>query len=262
MTAQEKLKKRTDQNFHICVGLDTDINKLPHHLKDNKNPVLEFNKIIIDSTYKTAAAYKINYAFYEKDGLAGIKNLEKTLKYIPDDILTIADAKRGDIGNTSKMYAGSVFENLNFDAVTVNPYMGIDSVQPFLEFNDKLVYILALTSNKSADDFEKLELTDGTFVFQKVIEKVNEWGPNKGTYTINNDSLNERFNYSENKDKNTFRIITLGASYTYGLYVDTKNNWTEILEDILTLKIPSFSLLIIFPHSSSILILFPHILHI
>ncbi|MFC2133310.1 orotidine-5'-phosphate decarboxylase [Bacteroidota bacterium] len=202
MTAKDKLKRKTDQNFHICVGLDTDINKIPPYLKKSENPVLEFNRIIIDSTKDAAAAYKINYAFYEKEGLAGIRNLEETLEYIPDDILTIADAKRGDIGNTSKMYAAAVFEHLAFDAITVNPYMGIDSVLPFIEFKEKLVFILALTSNKSAEDFEKLSLSNGMYLFQKVISKVNEWNQNGNCGIVfgatNSDELKANISLFEN----------------------------------------------------------------
>lgn len=195
MTAQEKLQSKTDQNLHICVGLDTDINKIPSYLKQNTNPVLEFNKVIIDSTYKSAAAYKINFAFYEREGLAGLENLQRTLEYIPKDVMVIADAKRGDIGNTAKMYAASVFEHFNFDSVTVNPYMGLDSVEPFLEYSDKIIYVLALTSNKSAVDFEKLKLTDGEYVFQEVISKVNEWNTKKNCGIVfgatNSDELKE-----------------------------------------------------------------------
>lgn len=175
MTSQEKLNNRTSKGLHICVGLDTDINKIPGYLKKYDNPVYEFNKIIIENTHQTAAAYKINFAFYERDGLEGLKNLEQTVKLIPEDVLTIGDAKRGDIGNTSQMYAKSLFEHFNLDASTLNPYMGIDSVSPFLEYGNKINFILALTSNKSAFDFEKLKIEDGDYLYQKVIKKVHEW---------------------------------------------------------------------------------------
>ena len=131
MTSQEKLNKKTSNGQHICVGLDTDINKIPEHLKKFQNPVLEFNKIIIENTAKDVAAFKINFAFYERNGLEGLRNLEKTIELIPDDVLIIGDAKRGDIGNTSQMYAESMFKHFNMDASTLNPYMGIDSVGPF-----------------------------------------------------------------------------------------------------------------------------------
>src|SRR4030042_32731 len=175
MTALEKLRTKTSNYLHICVGLDTDIKKIPPHLLKKKNPVFEFNKIIIDNTYKATSAYKINFAFYEKDGLEGIENLQRTLEYIPKDVNTIADAKRGDIGNTSQMYASSIFDHFGFDAVTVNPYMGYDSVQPFLGYKDKLIFILTLTSNESASDFEKIKCKEGDYIYQKVIQKAKQW---------------------------------------------------------------------------------------
>ena len=179
MTAQQKLQQRINQNLHICVGLDTDFKKIPDHLKNVSNPIVEFNKMIIENTYKEAAAYKINFAFYEKDGIKGIENLYKTLELIPDDVLTIADAKRGDIGNTSQMYAESIYDHFNFDSITLHPYMGFDSLSPFLDYKDKINFILALTSNKGSEDFEKLKLSDGKFLFQKVIEKVIDWNKNQ-----------------------------------------------------------------------------------
>ncbi len=175
MNAQQKIKNKTKKNLHICVGLDTDINKIPGFLLSMENPVLEFNKIIIENTKDIAAAYKINFAFYEKDGAEGFRNIEKTMELIPQDVLTIADAKRGDIGNTAKMYAESVFNYFNFDAVTVNPYMGYDSVEPFLEFTGKITFVLGLTSNKSADNFEMKKLDSGKFLYQEVLGKISEW---------------------------------------------------------------------------------------
>lgn len=175
MTALEKLKTRLDKNFHICVGLDTDINKIPKHLLTEKEPVLEFNRLIIESTAEYAASYKINFAFYERFGARGFDSLAQTLELIPKDVLVIADAKRGDIGNTSEMYAKAVFEELGFDSITLHPYMGLDSLQPFLNYTDKINFILALTSNKGASDFEKQKLQNGKYVFQEVIEKANEW---------------------------------------------------------------------------------------
>ncbi|MEE9431424.1 MAG: orotidine-5'-phosphate decarboxylase [Melioribacteraceae bacterium] len=181
MTSQEKLKKTIEKSFHICVGLDTDIVKIPKHLSVLDEPTLEFNKIIIDSTIEYANSYKINFAFYEKDGLQGIEVLEKTIKYIKiidEKILIIADAKRGDIGNTSKKYAESVYDYFNCDAITLHPYMGSDSIEPFLGYKDKINFILGLTSNPSAFDFEKQKLKNGRFLYQEVIEKTNEWNTN------------------------------------------------------------------------------------
>jgi orotidine-5'-phosphate decarboxylase len=179
MTAIEKLRSKLDKNLHICVGLDTDVKKIPQHLLSEIDPVLTFNKVIIESTSEYAACFKINFAFYESLGARGFEALAKTMELIPKEIFVIADAKRGDIGNTSEMYAKAVFDELGFDSVTLHPYMGFDSLQPFLEYKEKLNFILALTSNKGAVDFEKLKLNDGRFLFQTVIEKANQWNINK-----------------------------------------------------------------------------------
>lgn len=175
MTAQEKISGKNNEGKFICVGLDSDINKIPEHLKASSTPVLDFNRAIIESTAPYAAAYKLNFAFYEKDGAEGFDTLKATIDSIPDDILIIADAKRGDIGNTSQMYANAVYDHMNCDSVTIHPYMGTDSVSPFLERADKINFILALTSNQGASDFEKQKLQDGTFLFQHIIAKVKEW---------------------------------------------------------------------------------------
>jgi orotidine-5'-phosphate decarboxylase len=179
MTSQQKIINKNNEGKFICVGLDTDINKIPIHLKNEPDGVFKFNKTIIESTKDFAAAYKINFAFYERSGADGINELERTVELIPSDILSIADAKRGDIGNTSEMYAKSIYEHFCFDAVTLHPYMGKDSLQPFLDFTDKLNYVLVLTSNPGANDFEKLELKEGKFLYQKVLKYVNSWNVNK-----------------------------------------------------------------------------------
>jgi orotidine-5'-phosphate decarboxylase len=166
----------------LCVGLDSEIEKIPSFLLKEKDPVFEFNKRIIDATHKYTVAYKPNVAFYECYGPRGWKTLEATVKYIRKnypDILTIADAKRGDIGNTSKMYAKAFLENMPFDAVTVAPYMGEDSVTPFLTYNEKWVVLLALTSNRGADDFQ-YHSDDGIKLFERVLTVSRKWG------TINN----------------------------------------------------------------------------
>ena len=175
MNALEKLIRKNNEGKFICIGLDTDLNKLPAGVRDKPNPVFEFNKAIIEKCSDKAAAYKLNFAFYERDGLNGLKALEDTIALIPDDILIIADAKRGDIGNTSEMYAEAILEKMKFDSITVNPYMGTDSIAPFIKNPDKLTFILALTSNAGAMDFEKQKLENGLCLYQKVIEKVNEW---------------------------------------------------------------------------------------
>jgi orotidine-5'-phosphate decarboxylase len=164
-------------NSLLCIGLDTDINKLPDCVKSFPNPILEFNSRIIEKTKDLVSAYKINIAFYESKGKTGWDTLEKTLELIPKDILTIADAKRGDIGNTSELYARTFFENMSFDSITVNPYLGYDSIQPFLNYKNKGVFVLALTSNKGSQDFQYLNI-DGIPLYEKVVEKVNEWNAN------------------------------------------------------------------------------------
>lgn len=178
MKALEKLLHQNRSGKFICIGLDTDKNKIPSYLLKEMNPILSFNRQIIEATFEDAAAYKLNFAFYEKSGSAGMDTLMKTIEMIPQDIMIIGDAKRGDIGNTSAMYAESVFNLFSCDSVTINPYMGEDSVKPFLDFSDKLIFILALTSNPGAEDFEKLKLSDGTYLFQEVIRKIHAW--NKG----------------------------------------------------------------------------------
>jgi orotidine-5'-phosphate decarboxylase len=172
------VKKRS----FLCVGLDTDAEKIPQFLLKEKDPVFEFNKLIIDATCKFAVAYKPNIAFYECYGARGWASLEATVSYIKEnhpEIFVIADAKRGDIGNTSKMYAKAFLENMAFDAITVAPYMGEDSVSPFLSYNDKWVVILALTSNKGADDFQ-YHNEDGIKLFERVLTVSQKWG------TLNN----------------------------------------------------------------------------
>ncbi|AFM03714.1 orotidine-5'-phosphate decarboxylase [Bernardetia litoralis DSM 6794] len=161
---------------YLCIGLDSDITKIPAHLLNAQDPIFEFNKQIIDATEKYAVSYKINTAFYEALGTKGWESLQKTIDYLPKDIFIIADAKRGDIGNTSSQYAKAFFENLNCDAVTVAPYMGEDSVKPFLEIKDKWTILLALTSNSGAQDFEMLELKNGKKVYEEVLEKSQNWG--------------------------------------------------------------------------------------
>lgn len=179
MTSQNKILKKNEDGKFICVGLDTDINKIPTFLKNDQDGVFKFNQSIIEATKDYAAAFKINFAFYERAGSDGINELERTIELIPQNILSIADAKRGDIGNTSELYAKSIFEHFNFDAVTLHPYMGKDSLQPFLNYKDKMNYVLVLTSNPGANDFEKLELLEGRLLYQKVLENVNAWNNNK-----------------------------------------------------------------------------------
>lgn len=168
----------TKKSF-LCVGLDTDLKKIPAHLLGCDDPIFAFNKAIIDATAPYCVAYKPNLAFYEAAGLKGLAAFEKTVKYLNDHYphhFIIADAKRGDIGNTSKMYARTFFEEYNLDALTVAPYMGEDSVKPFLEYEGKWVILLALTSNKGSHDFQLTEDNAGTRLFEKVLTKSQEWG--------------------------------------------------------------------------------------
>lgn len=172
----ETIKKK--KSF-LCVGLDTDIEKIPPHLRETADPAFEFNRQIIDATHDLAIAYKPNLAFYESLGTEGWVSLTKTMSYIRDTypgLFLIADAKRGDIGNTSKMYAKAFLEKLDFDAITVAPYMGEDSVTPFLSVKNKWVILLALTSNKGAFDFQFTEDKNRERLFEKVLKKSQEWG--------------------------------------------------------------------------------------
>lgn len=175
MTVQGLTQQIRQQQSYLCVGLDSDITKIPQHLLSTPDPVFAFNKQIIDATLEFCVSYKINTAFYESRGLKGWESLEKTIRYIPETHFTIADAKRGDIGNTSSQYAKAFFEELNFDAVTVAPYMGSDSVKPFLEYKDKCTIVLGLTSNSGAKDFELLPAGDER-LYEKVMRTVSQWG--------------------------------------------------------------------------------------
>lgn len=181
MTRQELIQNIKTKRSFLCVGLDTDLKKVPAHLLNEEDPIFAFNKAIIDATAAYCVAYKPNLAFYEAFGVKGLMAFEKTVKYIQEnypDQFIIADAKRGDIGNTSAMYARTFFEEYNLDSVTVAPYMGEDSVTPFLGYDGKWVILLALTSNKGSHDFQLTESTDGEKLFQKVLRKSQEWAGN------------------------------------------------------------------------------------
>lgn len=191
MTRQQLVEQIFKKRSYLCVGLDTDITKIPKYLLSTDDPVFEFNKQIINATKDLCVSYKINTAFYEALGVKGWESLEKTTNYIPDEHFKIADAKRGDIGNTSSQYAKAFFETLNFDAITVPPYMGEDSVKPFLEYDSKWAIVLGLTSNAGAKDFElqkfvtrtdvfddDIHITreDTKFLYEMVLETVSKWG--------------------------------------------------------------------------------------
>lgn len=175
MTRQQLTEQIFTKGTYLCVGLDTDISKIPKHLAGNADALFQFNKSIIDATLDHCVAYKINTAFYEALGMKGWEAMEKTVRYIPDTHFKIADAKRGDIGNTSAQYAKAFFETLPFDAITVAPYMGSDSVQPFLAYKNKWTIVLGLTSNAGAQDFELQQCGDA-LLYQKVLQTVSSWG--------------------------------------------------------------------------------------
>lgn len=176
MTRNELWTQIQQKNSYLCIGLDADMSRIPRHLLKYEDPVFEFNKQIIEATKDLCVAYKPNLAFYEAQGASGWRSLQKTMDVIPEEHFTIADAKRGDIGNTSRLYARAFFETLNFNAVTVAPYMGADSVKPFLEFENKWVILLALTSNKGSYDFQFSPQEQGQPLYKKVMQKAQEWG--------------------------------------------------------------------------------------
>ncbi len=177
MTTQQLIQQIQQKKSFLCIGLDVDLEKIPQHLLTKEDPIFEFNKTIIDATHDLCVAYKPNIAFFEAYGVKGWISLKKTIQYINENypqIFTIADAKRGDIGNTSTMYAKAFFQDLEFDSITVAPYMGKDSVEPFLSFENKHTIMLALTSNEGAFDFQTLT-TNGKELYQQVIETSKTW---------------------------------------------------------------------------------------
>jgi orotidine-5'-phosphate decarboxylase len=179
MTFTQKLREiQLKQNSLLCIGLDVDLEKIPEHLKSSSNPVLEFNRQIIEATHDLACAYKPNLAFYEAMGERGLTALRETLKLIPKSVLTIGDGKRGDIGNTAERYAKSLFDDFGFDSVTVNPYMGFDSVEPFLKNLAKGVFLLTLTSNAGSKDFQRLKI-NGKTMYEKVVRTAKKWNTNQ-----------------------------------------------------------------------------------
>lgn len=184
MNRQQLVEQIFQKQTYLCVGLDTDLAKIPRHLQTHPDAIFEFNKAIIDATLPHCVSYKINTAFYEAMGIKGWEAMERTVNYIPSTHFKIADAKRGDIGNTSAQYAKAFFETMNFDAITVAPYMGEDSVRPFLEYDGKWAIVLGLTSNKGASDFELKQLLSDNgeqhlraeYLYEKVLRTVSKWG--------------------------------------------------------------------------------------
>lgn len=176
MDKKQLISNIKEKQSYLCVGLDTDINRIPTHLHREADPIFEFNKQIIDATIEYCVAYKPNLAFYEAEGSRGWESLQKTIEYLPKEVFTIADAKRGDIGITSSLYARAFFDKLNFDSITVAPYMGSDSVRPFLEYPGKWVILLAHTSNPGSHDFQLFEDRNGKNLYQEVLDNATKWG--------------------------------------------------------------------------------------
>lgn len=210
MTKEELFERIKAKKSFLCVGLDVDIDKLPAVVRDEEDPIYAFNKAIVDATAKYCVAYKPNTAFYEAQGIKGMIALEKTIEYIrnryPDQFI-ILDAKRGDIGNTSMMYAASAFDHLKVNAVTVAPYMGEDSVKPFLTYKNKWVILLALTSNKGSHDFQLLEDKDGERLFEKVLKKSQEWGTDEQLMYVVGATQGEMFKEIRKYAPNHFLLV-------------------------------------------------------
>ena len=197
MTKQELIENIKRKKSFLCVGLDTDITKIPEHLLGDEDPIYSFNKAIIEATADLCVAYKPNIAFYESYGVRGWESLRKTCEILPKDCFSIADAKRGDIGNTSKMYAQAFFNpvssGLSFDSITIAPYMGEDSITPFLEFEGKWAIVLALTSNQGSLDFQNFKNLEGKQLFEEVIDKVNTWGSSENIMYVVGATRGEAF---------------------------------------------------------------------
>lgn len=210
MTKEQLIKQIFSKKSFLCVGLDSDMNKLPKFLLDTEEPVFNFNKEIIDATAEYCVAYKPNLAFYECRGVQGLMDFEKTVRYIRDnypDHFIIADAKRGDIGNTAEMYAKTFFDTYNVDAVTVAPYMGEDSVTPFLKYKEKWVIVLALTSNKGSQDFQTMKDVNGLQLFEKVIDRTNEWGGDEQVMYVVGATRGEAFADIRKHAPNNFLLV-------------------------------------------------------
>jgi orotidine-5'-phosphate decarboxylase len=226
MTRQELIEQIFSKKTYLCVGLDTDLQKLPKHLQDKEEGMFEFNKAIIDATKDFCVAYKINTAFYEAHGIKGWEAMEKTVNYIPSTHFKIADAKRGDIGNTSAQYAKAFFETLNFDAITVAPYMGEDSIKPFLAYKNKWTIVLGLTSNAGAKDFELQKLTRKTtagiesaelaldvathqteYLYERVLRKASGWGTEENLMFVIGATNPDEFINIRNLTPNHFYLV-------------------------------------------------------
>lgn len=230
MKSIEKIILKNKSGKFVCVGLDSDLKKIPKFLQNDNDAVFKFNSAIINATKDYAAAYKINFAFYEQNGSKGFSELERTIELIPANALSIADAKRGDIGNTSEMYAHSVYDHFGFDAVTLNPYMGKDSLEPFLDYHDKLNFILVLTSNPGANDFEKLMLNDGKYLYQEVLGKINEWNINHNCGIVFGATKIEELKFNIN-DFGNLSVLLPGVGAQGGSMSDVKKVFSSSKRD-------------------------------
>ncbi len=213
MTREQLFDHIKEKESFLCVGLDTSLDKIPKHLLSEEDPIFAFNKQIIDATHELAVAYKPNIAFYEALGPKGWESLEKTIEYIPEGIFTIADAKRADIGNTSSMYAKCFFEYFNFDSITVSPYMGKDSIEPFLSYEGKWSIILSSTSNPGSFDFQNLIVEyAGEKLYERVIRKTSKWGsPENTMYVIGATRVESLLSIRSLAPDNFFLIPGVGA---------------------------------------------------
>jgi orotidine-5'-phosphate decarboxylase len=220
MVRQELINHIHQKQSYLCVGLDTDVTKIPKHLQSHPNAVVEFNKAIVDATKDFCVSYKINTAFYESMGVKGWQAMEETVNYIPSAHFKIADAKRGDIGNTSSQYANAFFETMNFDAITVAPYMGEDSVRPFLEYDGKWAIVLGLTSNKGANDFELKQLLSqngeqhlrAEMLYERVLRTVSKWGnPSNLMFVVGATQAEEFVNIREMIPEHFLLVPGVGA---------------------------------------------------
>ncbi|MBI2258511.1 MAG: orotidine-5'-phosphate decarboxylase [Flavobacteriia bacterium] len=207
MNKKQLVEQIIKKKSFLCVGLDTDIEKIPSHLLTYEDPIFEFNKQIIDATSPFCIAYKPNIAFYESLGIQGWMSLKKTIEYIPKNCFTIADAKRGDIGNTSKYYAKTFFEWLSFDAITLSPYMGEDSISPYLNWKGKWSIVLALTSNAGAMDFQFIMDENQKPLYQRVIEKTQQWGTEENLMFVIGATRSEEIAEARKRAKNHFFLI-------------------------------------------------------
>lgn len=228
MTKKELYQQILDKKSYLCVGLDTDIQKIPKHLLKYDDPVYEFNAQIVAATHDLCVAYKPNLAFYEAHGSKGWASLEKTMQVIPKTHFTIADAKRGDIGNTSSLYARAFFENMNFDAVTVAPYMGSDSVQPFLVFENKWVILLALTSNEGSNNFQMTEQGNTQQpLFEKVMRTAQSWGTSENLMFVVGATHPEKFKVIRQIAPDNFLLVPGVGAQGGDLWQVSENGWNQ-----------------------------------